>query len=476
MSGQKSTKPTISLCVVFLNEERFLENCFRMTKPFVNEVIAVDTGPSTDHSVEICRKYTDKIYFNKWTNNFSEARDFAISKATCDFILFLDADEEIVLERGCTEIESLIPNALYGCPIHNVMEEQTEISNSFRLFPRLPYVRYNGKKIHENITDKLPDGKDGCTRALVKSFCIRHWGYLPDIKKAKKKDERNLNLLLLEEQDIETCYYIGQEYQILNMPEKAKSFYRKAIEQRRTNDFIWRIFSSIICRHYLILSMLHIKDPGYAYDIDFIEKFIAKLNIVDPTLLMLFGQHYSGIKDYNRARAYFQKAIDLKHLPIGFTMMSVADVTWRPHVAIANLYGLEQNILATVKHLEMAYYEQVYELEQQPAEEILDKICKAYIFLQNPGRSLKYMEKLIKLYPKQEYFINMADLLYNTGRKEEAFILYGRYCTLDQLDLLIGQMKTQKNGDLPVVQEMRKRREIEIAVEKARKPLVTATQ
>ena len=449
---------------MFLNEERFLDNCFRLAKPFVNEIIAVDTGPSTDNNVEICRKYTNKIYFNKWTNNFSEARDFAIQKATCDYILFLDADEEIMLEKGCTEIEPLMPKTLYGCPIHNVMEEPTEISNSFRLFPRLPFVKYNGKRIHENITDKLPDGTDGCGRALVRSFYIRHWGYLPDIKKAKKKDERNLNLLLLENQDIENCYYIGQEYQILNIPEKARGFYRKGIEQRRTNDFIWKIFGSIICRHYLVLSMLN----QYMYDIDFLEKFINKLEIIDPTIYMLFGQHFTGLKKYDQARHYFQRAIDLKHLPIGFTMVSKADVTWRPHAAMGNLYGMEQNIVGAVKHFEMAFYEQVVELEQQPGEEVLDKISKAYILLQNPGRALKYMILLIKYYPKQEYFVNYADLLYNTGKKHEAFPIYAKYCSLEQLDSLITQMKKLKSEDLTIVEELRKRREIEIAVEKAR--------
>ena len=58
----------------------------------MEEIIIVDTG-STDKTKEIARKYTDKIFDYKWCNDFADARNFAASKATGDYISSADADE-----------------------------------------------------------------------------------------------------------------------------------------------------------------------------------------------------------------------------------------------------------------------------------------------------------------------------------------------------------------------------------------------
>lgn len=84
----------ISLCMIVKDEEDVIGRCLDTVKDIVDEIIIVDTG-STDKTKEIVSKYTDKIYDFQWVNNFAKARNFSFSKATKDYILWLDADDII---------------------------------------------------------------------------------------------------------------------------------------------------------------------------------------------------------------------------------------------------------------------------------------------------------------------------------------------------------------------------------------------
>lgn len=88
---------SISLCMIVKNEERVLKRCLDSVKDIVDEIIIVDTG-SYDKTKDIAKKYTDKIYDFKWEDDFSKARNFSFSKATKEYILWLDADDVILNE------------------------------------------------------------------------------------------------------------------------------------------------------------------------------------------------------------------------------------------------------------------------------------------------------------------------------------------------------------------------------------------
>ena len=83
---------TISLCMIVKNEEKILRRCIDSLKGIYDEAIIVDTG-STDCTKAIAGEYTDKVYDFEWIDDFAAARNFAMSKATCDYIYMADADE-----------------------------------------------------------------------------------------------------------------------------------------------------------------------------------------------------------------------------------------------------------------------------------------------------------------------------------------------------------------------------------------------
>ncbi len=85
---------TVSLCMIVKNEEQVLARCLDCAQQIADEIIIVDTG-STDNTVAIARRYTDKVYFFDWKDDFAAARNFSFSKATKEYILWLDADDVI---------------------------------------------------------------------------------------------------------------------------------------------------------------------------------------------------------------------------------------------------------------------------------------------------------------------------------------------------------------------------------------------
>lgn len=90
--------PTLSLCLIVKDEERVLARCLDSVREAVDEIIIVDTG-STDHTVQIASTYTDRIYPYVWGDDFSAARNFSFSKATMDYLLWLDADDILTPEN-----------------------------------------------------------------------------------------------------------------------------------------------------------------------------------------------------------------------------------------------------------------------------------------------------------------------------------------------------------------------------------------
>ena len=88
---------SISLCMIVKDEEKVLARCLESAKDIVDEIIIVDTG-SKDKTKNIASKYTDKVYDFKWVDDFSKARNYSFSKATKEYILWLDADDVILKE------------------------------------------------------------------------------------------------------------------------------------------------------------------------------------------------------------------------------------------------------------------------------------------------------------------------------------------------------------------------------------------
>ena len=89
---------TISVCMIVKNEEKTLRRCLDSLKGLADEIVIADTG-STDATKEIAQQYTNLVYDFRWTDDFSEARNFVFSRATKEYIYSADADEVLSPEN-----------------------------------------------------------------------------------------------------------------------------------------------------------------------------------------------------------------------------------------------------------------------------------------------------------------------------------------------------------------------------------------
>ena len=102
---------SISVCMIVKNEEKVLERCLLSLQGIWDELIIVDTG-SSDRTKEIAARFTDQVYDFKWIDDFSAARNYAFSKAKCEYIYSADADEVLDAankQRFLQLKEALIP-------------------------------------------------------------------------------------------------------------------------------------------------------------------------------------------------------------------------------------------------------------------------------------------------------------------------------------------------------------------------------
>lgn len=99
---------TLSLCMIVKDEGKTIERCLKSVKSFVDEIIIVDTG-STDDTKEIALRCGAKVFDFEWVNNFAAARNFSFSKATSEYILWLDGDD-FIDEENIKNIKRIILN------------------------------------------------------------------------------------------------------------------------------------------------------------------------------------------------------------------------------------------------------------------------------------------------------------------------------------------------------------------------------
>ncbi len=121
--GNRSSvqRETVGSAVVSFNEEKNLQPCLESAK-WMDEIVVVDSF-STDRTIDIARKYTDKIFQRPW-RGFGDQKNYAMDQVSTDWIFILDSDERISVELRA-EIETVLsarstdgPVAYY-VPRHN---------------------------------------------------------------------------------------------------------------------------------------------------------------------------------------------------------------------------------------------------------------------------------------------------------------------------------------------------------------------
>jgi glycosyltransferase involved in cell wall biosynthesis len=187
---------TISACLMVKNEERNLPRCLDSIVDLVDEIIVVDTG-STDPTVDIAARYGAKIYHSPWRDDFSFHRNESIGHATGDWILRIDADEEMVTTFDSAGLHNLLASLPDNCNATRNIMEDIQSGQVAAMFPQLHFFRKGGVKF-VNRKHNMPVF-EGPVYTL-KGVLTRHYGY--DKELSQGKAERDMKLLeIMREED-----------------------------------------------------------------------------------------------------------------------------------------------------------------------------------------------------------------------------------------------------------------------------------
>jgi GT2 family glycosyltransferase/glycosyltransferase involved in cell wall biosynthesis/Tfp pilus assembly protein PilF len=193
----------LSVCLITRNEENFLGQCLASVRALASQIIVVDTG-STDRTVQIAREHGAEIHQFAWCDDFSAARNEALKHATGDWILALDADEELLPEHRQTILQEMQSAAVMGyrLPIIDKGREQEGCSYVPRFFRNAPGLFFVGR-VHEQAFSSIAVRcrEWGLENRLGKAALLHH-GYTPEVVASREKIARNLRLLELAIQEL----------------------------------------------------------------------------------------------------------------------------------------------------------------------------------------------------------------------------------------------------------------------------------
>ncbi len=247
--------PTVGLSMIVKNGAETLRPCLESVRDIVSQIVIGDTG-STDTSCDIAREFGATVISVPWENHFANARNAALVPMTTDWVLVLDADEELDHDA-----KKMLPDLLklpqvggYLVPIRNYMpnsftrgwdrvavpndHRHARAKNAFsyvvhencRLFRRDSRIYFTGR-LHELVEDQaLATGLE----LRLAGFCIHHFGQMVDMEARARKQVfyRDLLRTKLQEQpnDHQGWTQLGlHEFECFNNPEEAMRCFDKAL-------------------------------------------------------------------------------------------------------------------------------------------------------------------------------------------------------------------------------------------------------
>lgn len=430
--AENNTNPTISCCMIVKDEEAFLTPCLESVKDYVDEIIIVDTG-STDDTVKIAQKYTDKIYFHPWEGSFSKARNQALAYVTCDWVFQIDADEELVEGSGpklqqavqaVDEADAILVNIISTYSNGNRVARH----NFERLFKNNGVVHYEGI-VHNRVV--------GASCIKASKIELMHYGYDVDEKKAWEKYIRTTELLKKQvEEDPDNPmphHYLGTSYLSRSMHEDCARESVMAIDlaNRHNNNhplYLWSHYNAAIS--FIGLGKLN---KARYYSQQALKKFPDHLDSYF-TLTMVAAQekawqqviHFG--KKYIHLHAFYSENPDKAGLVINATLKEAPTVhllTGHAYHAIKDLAKMQQS------------YQKGYDIADQKWE----LLCNIGIFHLDHSDDLdmarKYLNNALKKSPdKPQIWYMLAKLNNKAGSYDEEKRCLEEFCQRDKTDIV----------------------------------------
>lgn len=217
---------TISLCLIVKNEEQVLPHCLEAVGPVVDEIIVVDTG-STDATKEVARRYGARVWDFEWCDDFSKARNFAFEQASKEYILWLDADDEVTPENAekLLQLKETLDGSVDAVSMHYSLARDSEGYTTYSLRRNRLVKKSMGFKWIGHVHEYL----EVYGHIIHPEITINH-------AKTGVHTDRNLKIFRAQKQKGEPfsdrdCFYFANELYYNGCYEEAIQVYHDFIEK-----------------------------------------------------------------------------------------------------------------------------------------------------------------------------------------------------------------------------------------------------
>ena len=299
----------LSACIIVKNEQDNLPRCLASLTDVASEIVVVDTG-SSDNSQAVALSFGAKIYELPWTEDFSAARNFSLTKAQNPWAIVIDADEELDKESRHS-LATLLPETpfdAFSVQIRNYLGNSTcpevMVGTSIRLFRTNKGYTFRGR-VHEDITPSIVElgGRIGQT-----GIVIHHFGYLTQNAQNEPRFDRNVRLLKAQldanSNDGISWFYLGTEYFVAERHAEALECYARAIDLVDTKSSIRPRLLRNTVESFRRIGQL---DKGYELVLKALREYPDY-----PDLWFLRGVIEEDLKDLSGALASLRKATALE--------------------------------------------------------------------------------------------------------------------------------------------------------------------
>jgi GT2 family glycosyltransferase/2-polyprenyl-3-methyl-5-hydroxy-6-metoxy-1,4-benzoquinol methylase/tetratricopeptide (TPR) repeat protein len=196
----------LSLCIIVRNNAKFIVECLASIRPYVDEMIVVDTG-STDKTAELAQSLGARVYHFPWCDSFSAARNESLKHARGEWIFWMDSDDIISPECG-RDLRALVyqehPENRMGfiVQVHCIGagsdgHRQVTKVDHVKLIRNHPQIRFEFR-MHEQVMGAIR--RVGGEIAWTDLY-VTHANYDHTPEGQKHKLERDLKLLELDNQE-----------------------------------------------------------------------------------------------------------------------------------------------------------------------------------------------------------------------------------------------------------------------------------
>ena len=183
----------LSLSMIVRDEEARLGDCLRSVQGFADELVVVDTG-SSDATVAIAEAAGARVERITWPGDFAPARNQALAFLNGDWVLVLDADEQLrpeaipALKALMAQPDVLVINLL-RYEVGAAMAPYSSVSRLFRRHPSIQWSRPYHSMIDDSVRTLL-ETEPQWRIADCSEPAILHDGYRPELLTGSDKADR----------------------------------------------------------------------------------------------------------------------------------------------------------------------------------------------------------------------------------------------------------------------------------------------